>query len=455
MTSAPSNRPSATSRSARHRRPALATGAALAVTLALAACGGGGSGGGGGGAAAAADPKAPVTLTWWTGQASDAETVLEGLAKDFHSQHPNVTINVSSGAAVTDDLLQKLSAGFAGNTYPDISYAFGSWASELGGSGRTLDITDKVKDPAVKWDEFPAAGRQTATPQGRTIGFPAIVDNLVLLYNKTVFDKAGVAYPTNDWTWDQFRDAAKKLTNLSTKTYGAAYSVSGSEDTTWHLWPLLWQNGGDVLTGDGKKVAFNSAAGVSALSFLRSMAVDDKSLYLDQTDEKYGPLFAANQIGMIISGPWQLFDLQKAKTKYGVAFLPGTNGNHDTIAGPDLWVLLDHKDANRSHWAYEFTKWLTDPEQDERWNLAQGNLPLRASEEKSEAYAKLKADYPGIDVMVANFANAKKARPTVPGYVGLSEALGDQISQVLQGAKQPQEALDAAATKANAALSAG
>jgi len=57
--------------------------------------------------------------------------------------------------------------------------------------------------------------------------------------------------------------------------------------------------------------------------------------------------------------------------------------------------------------------------------------------------------------MVANFANATKARPTVPGYVGLSEAVGEQISQVLQGAKQPQEALDAAATKANAALSAG
>ena len=454
MTSAQPERPSAGSLGPRRRL--AAAGAVVSAVLVLSACAGGGSGNsGGGGAGAAVDPAAPVTLTWWTGQEAEAQAILEGLAKEFHTQHPNVTVNVSPGAAVTDDLLQKLSAGFAGNTYPDISYAYGSWASELGGSGRALDITDKVKDPAVKWDELPAPGRATATPQGRTIGFPAIVDNLTLLYNKTVFDKAGVTYPTNDWTWDQFREAAKKLTNPSTKTYGAAYSVSGSEDTTWHLWPLLWQNGGDVLTSDQKKVAFNSPAGVASLQFLRSMAVDDKSLYLDQTDEKYGPLFAANQIGMIISGPWQLFDLQKAKTKYGVAFLPGTNGNHDTIAGPDLWVLLDHKDANRSHWAYEFTKWLTDPEQDERWNLAQGNLPLRASEEKSEAYAKLKADYPGIDVMVANFANAKKARPTVPGYVGLSEALGDQISQVLQGAKQPQEALDAAATKANAALSAG
>ena len=349
MTSAQPDRPSAGSLGPR-RRLAVA-GAVVSAVLVVSACAGGGSGSSGGGGAAV-DPAAPVTLTWWTGQEAEAQAILEGLAKEFHTQHPNVTINVSPGAAVTDDLLQKLSAGFAGNTYPDISYAYGSWASELGGSGRALDITDKVKDPAVKWDELPAPGRATATPQGRTIGFPAIVDNLTLLYNKTVFDKAGVTYPTNDWTWDQFREAAKKLTNPATKTYGAAYSVSGSEDTTWHLWPLLWQNGGDVLTSDQKKVAFNSPAGVASLQFLRSMAVDDKSLYLDQTDEKYGPLFAANQIGMIISGPWQLYDLKTAKTKYGVTYLPGTNGNHATIAGPDLWVLMDHQDADRSYWAY-------------------------------------------------------------------------------------------------------
>ena len=45
-----------------------------------------------------------------------------------------MTIDVSSGAPSTDDLLQKLSAGFAGGNYPDISYAFGSWASELRGA---------------------------------------------------------------------------------------------------------------------------------------------------------------------------------------------------------------------------------------------------------------------------------------------------------------------------------
>ncbi|WP_345150368.1 extracellular solute-binding protein [Nonomuraea rubra] len=128
-------------------------------------------------------------------------------------------------------------------------------------SGKTLDLTEKVKDPAVKWAEFPESARTTATPNGQVIGFPAIVDNLALLYNKTLFDAKQVPYPTDEWTWDDFRAAAKKLTDPAEKIYGTAYSVSASEDTTWHFWPLLWQRGGSILSQDGKQAAFNSQAG--------------------------------------------------------------------------------------------------------------------------------------------------------------------------------------------------
>ena len=107
------------------------------------------------------------------------------------------------------------------------------------------------------------------------------------------------------------------------------------------------------------------------------MAVDDKSVYLDQTDAKYGELFAAGSIGMITSGPWQLYDLNIAGTPYGVTILPGTDGDHQTVSGPDIWALFDHQDKNREYWAYELMKWLTSAEQDERWNVAIGNLPLR------------------------------------------------------------------------------
>lgn len=399
------------------------------------------------------DPEADVKLTWWTGQDAEANDILKGLAQEFEEEHPNVDIDVSPGASSTDQLLQKLSAGFAGNTYPDISYAYGSWASQLEGSGRTLDITEQVTDPEVKWDEFPEAARLTVQPTGnKTIGFPAIVDNISLIYNTQLFDEAGLEYPNEDWSWDDFRAAAKALTDPSKNQYGYAYSVSGSEDTTWQFWPHLWQNGGAILSDDGTEAQFNSQAGVDALTLLRDMAVDDKSIYLDQTDVKYGELFAAGSIAMITSGPWQLYDLNTAGTPYGVTILPGTDGDHQTVSGPDIWALFDHKDKNREYWAYELMKWVTSAEQDERWNVAIGNLPLRTGELDSAAFAEQVANYPFLDVMAANGENAKQARPTVPGYTGLSEAIGSAISHVMQGDGDPQEALDAAVADANDAL---
>ena len=429
-----------------HRRITwLALAAATATAAAtLTGCSAGG--------ATELDPEADVTITWWTGQADEAESILEGLAEEFEELHPNVTVDISSGASSTEELLQKLSAGFASDTYPNISYSFGSWASELESSGRTLDLRDQVDDPSFAWDEFSEAARATVQPTGeKIIGFPALVDNLSLIYNKTVFDAAGVEYPTEEWSWDDFRDAAKKLTDPATETYGYAYSVSGSEETTWQFWPHLWQNGGEILNDDGT-AAFASDAGVDALEFLRQMAVDDKSIYLDQTDTKFAQLFAADRIGMMTSGPWQLYDLNTAGTQYGVTVLPGTDGDHQTVSGPDIWALFDTQDVNENYWSVELLKWLTAPEQDVRWNVEFGNLPLRASEIDSPEFQAQVEALPGIDIMAANNENAVKSRPTVAGYVGLSEAIGSAISKVLQGQGDPKEALEDAAKKADEAL---
>lgn len=421
---------------------------AVAVTAVLAGCTSGTTG------AKTVDKKANVSLTIWSGQNDAAEKILQGLVNEYQKDHPNVRINLSPGASSTDQLLQKLSASFAGGTYPDVSYTFGSWASQLERSNRTLDITKEVAEPSVKWDEFTSAARQTAQPTGKkTIGFPAVVDNISLLYNKTLFDKAHLAYPTKDWTWNDFRTAAKKLTDSTSNTYGYGYSVSGSEETTWQLWPHLWQNGGAILSKDGKKSAFDSEAGVKSLTFLRDMAVDDKSVYLDQTDTKFAQLFESDHIGMITSGPWELSALKTAGTSYGVVQLPGTDGDHQTVSGPDVWTLFDHHDANRAYWSTQFTEWLTSKEQDEKFNVAVGNLPLRSSEATSAAFlAQVKA-LPGLEVMQANSANAKQARPTVAGYNGLSTAVGSAVSSVLQGQGTPKSALKTAAAAADKALS--
>ena len=425
--------------------------ASLPVALVLAGCGGG--------PVAEptqlseADPTALVEITWWTGQADQPQQIIEDLVDEFTEAHPNVTVTTSAGASTTDQLLGQLSASFAGGTYPDISYAYGSWASELAASGRALDVTEQVEsDPDVDWAGFSDAARDTAAPDGTVIGFPAVVDNLAVVYNKELLARAGVPEPSADWTWEDFRAASKAVSDLGEGMYGTNLSVSGGEDTTWRLWPLLWQNGGQVLDDDETQAAFDSPEGVEALETLRAMAVDDGSVYLDQTDEKYGPLFREGRIGMMVTGPWEIYETHEAGIDYGVQVLPGVDGSHTTVTGPDLWVLYDHQDANRAYWAYELISWMTAGPQDARFSLALGNLPLSTSTTQTPEYEAFLQQFPGADVFVANQDNATVPRPTVQGYNGLSAAVGEAVAGVLQGAAEPQPALEEAATEADRAL---
>ena len=154
-----------------------------------------------------------------------------------------------------------------------------------------VDLTDWTQQPDVNWEDFVPGAREAATFEGKVLGIPALIDNLALVYNKTLFDEAGLEYPNADWTWDDLRAAAKALTDPAKKQFGFSYPMDASEDSVWHYEPLLWQNGGSILNEDNTQAAFNSPEGVEALEVLAGMAVDDKSVFLDlQNSAVHGPV---------------------------------------------------------------------------------------------------------------------------------------------------------------------
>ena len=124
---------------------------------------------------------------------------------------------------------------------------------------------------------------------------------------------------------------------------------------------LLWQAGGDILTADDSHAAFNSDAGVKAATLLQQMATVDKSVYLDNGNGNYANLFNSGKIAMLFTGPWDLSGFPDVD--YGVQVLPGDQ-NHQTISGPDQWVLFDNGSERRDA-AWEFLKWFTAPSR--RW----------------------------------------------------------------------------------------
>ena len=206
-------------------------------------------------------------------------------------------------------------------------------------------------------------------------GIPALIDNLAIVYNKDLFQQAGIDPPSAKWTWDDFAAAAKALTDPSKQQYGFAFPIDASEDTVWHYDAMLWEAGGDILNADNTQAAFNSDAGVQALTTLQQMAVTDKSIYLDQQNTgKIDTLFNSGKIAMDVTGPWALSGYPDIN--YGVQIMPSyPGGSHATIAGPDMWVMFDNNGHGEAAW--QFMQWLTAAEQVKADSMESGHLPIR------------------------------------------------------------------------------
>ncbi len=424
----------------------------VAAALALAACGGGGSGGSSGsGGGSGAGSGGHVKITLWHGYTGVEASSIKALAKEFNASHPNITVTPQFYGN-NDYALQKVLAAIAGGKPPDISYLYGSWAANIATNPTTVDLTPYVQDDkSFGWKDFWQAARNVATVNGKVIGVPALIDNLALVYNKKLFARAGISPPTANWTWTDFENAALKLTDPAKKQFGWAYVNDASEDTVWRYWAMLWQAGGSILTPDGKKAAFDSAPGVRALTFLQTLTKHN-AVYLDNGSDNYLGLFTAGHIGMLWTGPWDLSSISAGSQPYGVQILPGDQ-NHQTISGPDNWVVFNNGSA-RVKASVEFLKWFTSPAIDLKWSLMTGDLPIRASVSKLPGYSKFVAKYPGIGEWVQNLQNATQSRPVTTTYPKISTAVGQAVQSVLLGKAQPQQALSQAAQTVNGILAA-
>src|SRR6266436_3657375 len=186
------------------KRIALAGIAAL--TLALAGCSG----------SSPTTPSGTVTIQFWHAQTPPTDKVMQQLVNSFNASHPHIIVQASSGGTSTGDLLPKVTTAIAAGTAPNIAQ-----------SGKTVNLANQIHQPGFDWNDFYPASKQIVSPGGKVIGFPALIDNLSVIYNKKLFAAAGVPDPSPNWTWDDFRNAAKKLTNSAKHIYGVNYPIGG------------------------------------------------------------------------------------------------------------------------------------------------------------------------------------------------------------------------------------
>ncbi len=410
------------------------------IALGLGACGTGSGGTGSG-----------KSISIWEGWTGAEQKEFLHLVSLYEKANPGVKVNWLY--VNNDNTLQKVLTAVRGGSTPDIAYLYGSWAPNVAKIPQVVNLTKVVAKPSVNWNDFWVGERDVATVNGKVIGVPALVDNLAVVYNKTLFAQAGLEPPAPNWTWAQFQADAKALTKPAIKQYGTAYVTPGSEDTVWHWEAMLWEAGGQILNSSNTKAAFDSPAGLTSLNTLRTMAVTDHSMYLDPADSAYANLFNSGKIGMVVTGPWDLSAFPNVHD--GVQVMPeypGTGAGHQTISGPDNWVVFNNGAAQVSS-AEKFLLWLTAPAQVKAWSQATGDLPTRQSVSTEPGFtAAMNTALPGVDTFIANLANVKQSRPQIATYPQISQVLGTMIVSVLLGKSAPKAALAAAAAKVNSIL---
>ena len=178
----------------------------------------------------------------------------------FHAEQDDVRVKLVE-ASDRDDLLARLSTGFAGGNPPDLfllNYPFyGQFAAR--------DLLEPIEErlassDALEPDDFYEPALEAFRRDGEQICLPQNISSLVVYYNKDLFAKAGVEEPATGWTWREFVDAVVDLTDRDAGVYGL-----GVEPSIIRVAPFVWSNGGDVVHEDESGFALDSAPARDAL----------------------------------------------------------------------------------------------------------------------------------------------------------------------------------------------
>ena len=286
------------------------TAIALALTLLLSLCGCG-----------ASDGKTHLTFQIWdVYQRPGMQAMCDAYTANVN---PNVEIEVQ--VTSWGEYWTKLEAAAESNTMPDIFWMHTNQLLYYADFGMLADVTDLYQDvdPNYYENHFTEISRSNASgSDGRLYGVPKDKDNGLLVYNKEMFDAAGVAYPTDDWTWDDMTAASQQIYDKLGK-----YGFMAYNDDQLGYWAFVYQAGGYILNQERTQAGYNDPASAKAMEFYIGMQKEnwcpDQTYF---TETAPGTAFFSEAGAMYLEGNWNLPQLMEnypeMRGKWDLAKLP-------------------------------------------------------------------------------------------------------------------------------------
>ncbi|MFG2303785.1 extracellular solute-binding protein [Actinacidiphila glaucinigra] len=336
-------------------RPARrATAATLVSALALAAltaCGTSSSadndnnaGGGSSDPTAPLDPKAKVTLTIDCMPPAAKKAELKEWKEDvatFNKKYPNVTIDGKSTPGQCEEPA-RFTAALKAKSQPDVFYTYFTDLQQVLDNDGAADISAYVTDKTVPaLADIDSNVLDVLKKDGKLYGLPTSNYRMGLLINRKLFTQAGLDPNKPPTTWDEVRTAAKAIAGLGKGVSG--YGEYSAQNTGgWHYTATMYGMGGEVVSADGTKAAFNTDLGKQIVQNLHDMRWTDNSMGQTQL-LKWGDLqkqMAADKLGMFLAAPdditYMVQQLGADYANFGMGPIPG--GKATLFGGNDYMI---------------------------------------------------------------------------------------------------------------------
>src|SRR5829696_4352097 len=267
-----------------------------------------------------------ITYGFW----DDAQRpAVEQQIAAFKELHPNITVEPQ--VVPWDDYWTKLQTGVAGGSTYDVFWMNADGLPVYASQGALVSIQEMVDDGSIDVDAYPQSLRSLYTFEDTVYGIPRDFDTIALFYNKDLFDAGEVEYPTADWTWDDLRSAAEKLTTADGSQWGYVSSLGGQQN----YFNLIKQNGGEILNAEQTESLLSEPAACEALQFAGDFIADglSPSVAVMQANDPHEMLFPAGVIAMIPGGSCNSLTSSQALPSTAVAPLPKGEAQASAIHG--------------------------------------------------------------------------------------------------------------------------
>lgn len=327
----------------------------------------------------AAPAKAPSTIEFLAWGDTTDGPAWEKLGPAYTAKYPGQVVKITPVADPNNNYYTKLQTMYAGGTPPNLA-SFQGWEWQVYADKNLLSpVDDFVKRDNLSGNYpqgYPSV-EQSVKRKDKTYLVPLQMATMVMFYAKKNFDEAGIKYPTDDWTFDQFVDMAKKLTNADKKKFGYQPNGNWYRDIGWIV--LTGKREFDSVI-DPKKSQFGSA---EVAQMIQTVAYDLPHTFKaapNPTDTSGALTINTGACAMKYEGPWFLPQLnspdlraQKKEVVFDVVRMPKGAGAGRPHRGWAEGVAVTKSDKVDAAWA--FAAYMAGDEGNKMYSQITGRIP--------------------------------------------------------------------------------